>query len=100
MSAPEQPPKPPDKPALPGLAQDIEQAAQKEIAAGQPDELAHVAEISTLEVDQLKIKVEQLQNELDEAKDLHKIRKAYIDKLFGLIVIWLSIVIAFLCFEA
>ncbi len=100
MSDAEQNRNPPDSTQAPQLAENIEEAAQQEIATAQPDPAVVAAETTSLELDQLKLKVQRLENDLKEAKDLHSLRKEYTDKLFGLILWWLIIVVVFVLLSA
>jgi hypothetical protein len=82
------------------ISREIEEGAQKEAATAEPNELSAEAEKKLHEADRLKIENQGLRDALKEAKDLHGIRKEYIGKLFGLIQVWLIIVVIFLILSA
>lgn len=87
----------PDDPSSPDP---IQQVAQEEAAAVQLDDPRITTEKKTYELEELKFKVSKLEQDLKEARDLHKIRKSYIDRMFALIVSWLLTVITFVALNA
>lgn len=79
---------------------EIAGAAQIEVATSEADESLVIAEKETLEAAKLKIENDRLKDELEEARDLHGIRKEYIGKLYALIKVWLIVVVVFLILSA
>ncbi|MDQ6651771.1 MAG: hypothetical protein M3Y84_03405 [Acidobacteriota bacterium] len=95
--------KPPNPPAKLELQFDAylraaRKALQKQRAIPKPPEslIKFDDEKKTLEVDKLRLENKKLTNKLEEAEDLHKVRKRYTNRLFWLIVFWLLVVITFI----
>lgn len=87
---------PPDSSAASeALIQEIAEAAPLEISEAQPNEPLVNVEKETLESARLEIENERLRDELEEARDVHDLRKRYTGRLFWLIVLWLVAVITF-----
>ena len=96
--------KPPNQPAkrdLPefsSLLAIIQEALQKQSAVEKlPESVIQIDdEKKTLEFDRLKLENKRLQSKLEEAEDLHKVRKRFTNRLFWLIVFWLLAVVGFI----
>jgi len=95
MSEPEQRAVQPHNSTSADLIEEITEVAPLEIAAARHNDPLFAAEKEALESERLKIQVDRLQDELEEARDLHGLRKTYTGRLFWLIVVWLGIVVVF-----
>lgn len=104
MSDPNQTTNPSNLPTLPELYDEIQKAAQKEVASAQTKDPLVAVENRSLEAEKeaekLEIANERLRDELKEARDLHELRKTYTTKLFWLIVGWLLVVVLYVFLAA
>ena len=76
----------PSADAVAGVAQDEELKAKND----EPDRLM------TYQYEKLALANERLEDENERLRDVHKLRKEYIPKLFGLTCVWLVVVAVFL----
>jgi hypothetical protein len=84
---------PPEVPPLPEINQQIQEGQQAELAEAQLKSQLASAERKVLELEREK-------QELQEKIEVHGIRKEYIEKLYGLTVVWLTFVILFIILQA
>jgi hypothetical protein len=100
MSDPEREKKPPPNPAPSELTKELQEAAQIEASAVQPNDPLAAAGERILQLEEKILRLEHLSHDLRVEKDRHKLRVPYIDRLYWLTVIWLLIVIIFLSLQA
>jgi Fe2+ transport system protein B len=101
MSESEPKVRPPDNPSSPTLAEEIQEGVKKQKAAPHPsDEALAVAGEEILDREQKIVETKSKKQKLQVEEDRHKLRIPYIDKLFGLTVVWLAIVVIFLFLQA
>ena len=68
---------------------DIQKIAQVELQTAPRDNDASLAERNTLDLDRIKLELENVRQTQVASREIHEIRKTYVQKLFVLIVCWL-----------
>ena len=71
------------------LDDDIQKIAQVELQTAPRDNDASLAERNALDLDRIKLELENIRQTQVATKEIHEIRKTYVQNLFVLIVCWL-----------